>query len=120
MQHRVMSTVLIALALLLPASLSLAVESKAGAAEAKAAGKAKAVEKSAATGKAAAKQNLVDINSASKAELMKLPGISEEQADKIIAGRPYANKTQLKSRNILPAPVYEQVKDKIIAKQPKK
>ncbi len=39
-------------------------------------------------------------------------------AAKIIAGRPYANKTQLKSRKVLPVPLYEQIKDRIIAKQP--
>ena len=117
MQHRVMSTVLIALALLLPASLSLAVESKAGAAEAKAAGKAKAVEKSAATGKAAAKQNLVDINSASKAELMKLSGISEEQADKIIAGRPYNTKARLVTNKIISPGAYQNLKQLIVARQ---
>ncbi|HIJ95428.1 MAG TPA: helix-hairpin-helix domain-containing protein [Desulfuromonadales bacterium] len=70
--------------------------------------------------KAAVKAQIVDINSATIAELKAVVGIGDAYAAKIIAGRPYANKAQLKSRKILPALVYEQVKDLIIAKQPKK
>lgn len=70
--------------------------------------------------KAAAKAKLVDINTATDAELKSVPGIGDAYAAKVIAGRPYANKAQLKSRKILPGPVYEQVKDLIIAKQAKK
>jgi competence protein ComEA len=67
--------------------------------------------------KAAAKAKVVDINTATEAELKSIPGIGDAYAAKIIAGRPYANKSQLKSRNILPAPVYEKTKDLIVAKQ---
>jgi len=74
----------------------------------------------AANTKAAAKAKLVDINTATEAELKAVPGIGDAYAAKIIAGRPYAKKDQLKSRNILPGPVYEKTKDLIIAKQPKK
>lgn len=63
---------------------------------------------------------LVDINSASKAELKGVPGISEAYADKIIAGRPYATKANLVVHNILPEAVYTAIKDKIRAKQPYK
>ena len=54
---------------------------------------------------------------ASEAELKAVPGIGDAYAAKIIAGRPYANKSQLKSRNILPAPAYDKVSELIIAKQ---
>ena len=74
----------------------------------------------AADAKAAAKAKLIDINTATEAELKAVPGIGDAYAAKIIAGRPYANKTQLKSRKVVPAVLYEQVKDQLVAKQPKK
>lgn len=70
--------------------------------------------------KAAAKQELVDINSASDAELKAIPGLGDAYIAKIVVNRPYANKTQLVSKKVLPESVYEKVKDRIIAKQAKK
>ncbi|MEO8217268.1 MAG: helix-hairpin-helix domain-containing protein [Acidobacteriota bacterium] len=61
--------------------------------------------------------NLVDINSASKLQLMKLPGIGNVYAAKIIAGRPYALKTQLESKKIIPAATYRNISAMIIARQ---
>ena len=60
---------------------------------------------------------LIDINSASKAELMTLPSIGDSEASKIIAGRHYYSKGFLVSRNILPRGIYESIKKRIIAKQ---
>lgn len=80
--------------------------------------KDKAIGKAADTKSAARK--LVDINSATDAELKGVPGIGEAYAAKIIAGRPYANKAQLKSRKVVPSSVYEQIKELLIAKQAKK
>lgn len=59
---------------------------------------------------------IVDINSATLAELKAIPGVGDAYAAKIIAGRPYAKKDQLKTRNILPAPAYNAIKDQITAK----
>jgi len=69
---------------------------------------------------AAAKPALLDINTASKAELAALPGIGDAYADRIIKGRPYAGKDQLKSKRIIPSALYDKIHGKIIAKQPKK
>jgi predicted DNA-binding helix-hairpin-helix protein len=60
---------------------------------------------------------LVDINSASKAELMKLPGVSDADADKIVAGRPYLTKTRLVTKNIVAMDVYQNISKLVIAKQ---
>ena len=59
----------------------------------------------------------LDINTASEAELKALPGISEDLAKKIIAGRPYRVKNELLQRKIISAATYDQIKGKIIAKR---
>jgi DNA uptake protein ComE-like DNA-binding protein len=113
MKTRCSKIALTAAALLLAANLAFAVD-KVAAPDAKGAAKGAAAGTQAT---AAAKAKVVDINTASEAELKAVPGIGDAYAAKIIAGRPYAKKDQLKSRNILPAPVYEKTKDLIIARQ---
>ena len=61
----------------------------------------------------------IDINTASKEELMAFKGIGDKYSDKIIAGRPYAKKDQLVSKNVLPEATYKKISDQIIATQPK-
>src|SRR5258708_19354330 len=60
---------------------------------------------------------VVDINSASAEELDKLPGVGPARAKAIIANRPYNGKHDLSQHKIIPANVYNQIKDKIIARQ---
>lgn len=112
MRHSITTTLIVA-ALLLASSLALA------AAETSTAIPGEAKSASATTAKKAnrAYPKLVDINSAGKAELKKLRGIGNAEADRIIAGRPYLSKAHLVTRKIIPHGIYEQIKKQIIAVQ---
>ena len=58
-----------------------------------------------------------DINSASKEDLMKLPGIGDAIADKIVAGRPFTSKLELVKKGIVNKATYAKIKGWVIAKQ---
>jgi len=117
MKHSVLHSALITAALLVSAHPSLALEGKSSTAgEAKAISSPKATGPKAQGAKPAAKPKLVDINSASKKELMTLPRIGEAEADKIIAGRPYLVKAHLVTHNVVSRAAYENLKALVIAK----
>jgi competence protein ComEA len=60
---------------------------------------------------------LIDINTATQAQLEPLKGIGPVRAAAIIKGRPYKGKDELVEKKIVPKNVYDDIKDKIIAKQ---
>lgn len=64
-----------------------------------------------------AKTEPIDINRAKAEELVTLKGIGEARAAAIIKGRPYARKDDLVKRGIVPESVYNEIKDRIVAKQ---
>lgn len=59
----------------------------------------------------------LDLNTASKDQLMSLPGLSAPQADRVIAGRPYDQPDDLVTRHIMPKNEYDRIADKITAKK---
>src|SRR3954469_8558743 len=61
---------------------------------------------------------LIDLNTASRDDLMTLDGIGEVRADAIIRARPFRAKTELVERRLIPASLYEKIADKVMARPP--
>jgi competence protein ComEA len=62
--------------------------------------------------------SLIDLNSASRDDLMSLDGIGEVRADAIIRARPFKAKTELVERRLIPEALYEKIADKVMARPP--
>jgi DNA uptake protein ComE-like DNA-binding protein len=71
----------------------------------------------AASKTAAAKTQMLDLNTATREQLVALPGIGETYADAIIKNRPYKAKSELVSKKVIPAAAYKKIRTKVIAHQ---
>ena len=58
----------------------------------------------------------VNVNSASEQDLAALPGISNHDARKIIANRPYGDKYDLVSKGVITEDQYKNIRDEVAAK----
>jgi DNA uptake protein ComE-like DNA-binding protein len=67
---------------------------------------------------AAPAANLIDLNAASRDDLMTLDGIGEVRADAIIRARPFKAKTELVERRLIPESLYDKISDKVMARPP--
>lgn len=65
----------------------------------------------------AAAKDMMDLNSASKEELMKLPGVGDAIADKIIAARPFKSKYELVQKKLVNRATYAKIRTMVVAKQ---
>jgi competence protein ComEA len=59
----------------------------------------------------------LDLNAASKEQLMSLPGMTSEGADRVIAGRPYREPGDLLTRHIVSSVEYNKIADRVSAKR---
>ncbi len=66
---------------------------------------------------ASAKVEMLDLNTATRDQLVALPGIGETYADAIIKNRPYKAKSELVSKKVIPAAAYKKIRAKVIAHQ---
>jgi len=64
---------------------------------------------------APSKDELVDLNTASVAQLRALPGMGDEYVRRVVAGRPYSAKNQLLTRGVLPQAEYERIAGLVVA-----
>lgn len=59
----------------------------------------------------------VDLNSATKDEIAALPGMTPDDAQKVIDNRPYSGKGDLVKKNVVSAEEYAKIKDSVVAKK---
>jgi competence protein ComEA len=58
----------------------------------------------------------LNLNTATREQVMSLPGMSAAEADAVIAGRPYSDPKELLTRRILDSAEYDRIADRVTAK----
>jgi competence protein ComEA len=58
----------------------------------------------------------LDLNTATKEQLLSLPGMTSAQADRVIASRPYNEAGEVVTRRIIPKTEYDKISDRVTAK----
>jgi len=58
----------------------------------------------------------LDLNTATKEQLLSLPGVTGPEANRVIAGRPYAAPGDVVTRRIMPKTEYDKIADRVTAK----
>jgi|ERR1035437_4961484 DNA uptake protein ComE-like DNA-binding protein len=53
----------------------------------------------------------LDLNQCSREELLRIPGLSEPLADRIIENRPYRHRLDLVARMVIPSGIYQNIRD---------
>jgi len=61
---------------------------------------------------------VVDLNTGSESELRSLPGLSKEDVQKIIGGRPYKSPHELVARGIVSEDRFREIGNRIVVKNP--
>jgi competence protein ComEA len=59
----------------------------------------------------------LDLNAATKEQMLSLPGLTSAQADRVIAHRPYEKTTDLLTRRIIPKSEYDKIADLVTVKK---
>ena len=59
----------------------------------------------------------LDLNTATKDQLLSLPGVTAAEADRVIAGRPYNEAVDVVTRRIMPKAEYVKISDRVTAKK---
>jgi DNA uptake protein ComE-like DNA-binding protein len=59
--------------------------------------------------------NLVDLNRATVAELMRVPGMTASWAARIVRFRPYRTKLDLLEQGVVTPEVYQHIRDRVVA-----
>ncbi len=59
----------------------------------------------------------MDLNTATREQLVGLPGVTDREADRVIAGRPYNDPSDLVTRHIMPKAEYDKIADQVTAKK---